>query len=104
MYVHQEGDGRMASAEDSERKASYGPGGRGFYGAVTVSERGQIVVPALARRDLGIKAGDKLLVLGDPEHGIALMKLELVMRQGFTPLIEQLQRDNTTSDDSGDKE
>lgn len=33
-----------------------------FYGAVTVSERGQIVVPAEARRDFSIQPGDG----GDP--------------------------------------
>ena len=50
-----------------DKPPSYGPGGRGFYGAVTVSERGQIAIPAQARLDLGIEPGDKLLVLGDPE-------------------------------------
>lgn len=92
----------MASAEDKGRRASYDTGGRGFYGAVTVSERGQVVLPAVARRDLGINPGDKLLVLGDPEHGIALMKIELVMRQGFTTLVEQLHRDGTTSESPPD--
>ena len=48
--------------------------GKRFYGAVTVSERGQIVIPAEARRDFGIEIGDKLLVLGDLERGLALMK------------------------------
>src|SRR5665647_3433431 len=51
------------------RTPSTALGGRGFYGAVTVSERGQIALPAQARRDLGIKPGDKLLVLGGPEQG-----------------------------------
>ncbi|GAB4585740.1 AbrB/MazE/SpoVT family DNA-binding domain-containing protein [Nocardia sp. IFM 10818] len=71
---------------------SYGPGGRGFYGAVTISERGQIVIPAQARRDHGIAAGDKLLVLGDPEQGLALMKLEVLMRnlQGSSELLRQI--------------
>lgn len=87
----------MSSAEDKGRKASYGPGGRGFYGAVTVSERGQVVLPAVARRDLDINPGDKLLVLGDPEHGIALMKLELVMREGFTTFVEKLYEENAKS-------
>ena len=77
-----------------EENARYGPGGRGFYGAVTVSERGQIALPAQARRDLGIKPGDKLLVLGDPEQGLALMTLETLMRnvQGSATLLEQIQR------------
>jgi len=47
------------------------------YGVVTVSEKGQIVIPADARRDLGIKAGDKLLVLKRrDETGVTLIKLE----------------------------
>lgn len=55
-----------------------GPGGRKFYGSVTVGERGQIVIPAQARRDHGIGAGDKLIVLGSPE-GIALMSADRLM-------------------------
>lgn len=47
-----------------------------FYGAITVSDRGQIVIPAQARRDFGIEVGDKLLVFGDLEHGIALGKAD----------------------------
>lgn len=73
--------------------ASYGPGGRGFYGAVTVSERGQISLPAQARRDLGITPGTKLLVLGDPEQGLALMTLDRLMAnlQGSNALLGMLQ-------------
>ncbi|NKY58796.1 AbrB/MazE/SpoVT family DNA-binding domain-containing protein [Nocardia flavorosea] len=75
-----------------EQAASYGPGGRGFYGAVTVSERGQIAIPAQARRDHGIVPGDKLLVLGDPEQGLALMKLEVLLRNlhGSSELLQQI--------------
>lgn len=49
-----------------------GPGGRKFYGSVTVGERGQIALPVQARRDHNIGPGDKLVVLGSPD-GIALM-------------------------------
>jgi AbrB family looped-hinge helix DNA binding protein len=74
--------------------AKYGPGGRGFYGSVTVSERGQIAIPAQARRDLGIEAGDKLLVLADPEQGLALMTIDTLMRnlQGSSTLLEMIQQ------------
>jgi AbrB family looped-hinge helix DNA binding protein len=34
-----------------------------FYDSVTVGERGQVVIPAKARKDLGIKHRDKLIVL-----------------------------------------
>ncbi len=51
-----------------------------FYGAVTVSTRGQIAIPAQARRDLHIKPGEKLLVLGDLEKGIVLTKATIMAR------------------------
>jgi AbrB family looped-hinge helix DNA binding protein len=54
------------------------PKGKKFYGSVTVSERGQIVIPAEARRDFGIEVGDKLLVVGDLKRGIALAKASVL--------------------------
>ena len=50
-----------------------------FYGAITVSERGQIAIPVRARRDFGIEVGNKLLVFGDLQHGIALAKADDVL-------------------------
>lgn len=53
-----------------------------FYGSATVGERGQIVIPANARADLGIKPGDKLLIMKHPIYeGLMLSKFEAV--QGF---------------------
>jgi AbrB family looped-hinge helix DNA binding protein len=60
--------------------------GRRFYGAITVSERGQIVIPAEARRDFGIEVGDKLLVFGDLEKGLAMAKVSMLI--GSVPNIE----------------
>ena len=49
------------------------------YGVVTVSEKGQIAIPVDARRDLNIKAGDKLIVLKrKDEAGLTLIKLERI--------------------------
>lgn len=70
----------MAEEHGMADKPLYGPQGRGFYGTVTVSERGQVSIPAQARRDLNIQPGDKLLVLGDPEQGLALVALETLMQ------------------------
>lgn len=53
------------------------PKGKHIFGTVRVGERGQIVLPKQARDVFKIKAGDKLVVLGDEasEHpGLALMK------------------------------
>jgi len=48
-----------------------------FYGAATVGERGQIVIPADARNELGFHPGDKLLVMRHPVHtGLMIFKLD----------------------------
>lgn len=53
---------------------------RKFYGSVTVSERGQVVVPAEARRDFKIKVGDKLLVFGDLEQGLGFVTFAIMQK------------------------
>lgn len=65
---------------------------RRFYGAVTVSERGQIVIPADARRDFKIEIGDKLLVFGDLQRGIALAPAS-VLKGAMDDLLAMLQSD-----------
>ncbi len=40
-----------------------------------VGEKGQIVIPKEAREVFGIRPGDTLLVLGDIERGLALVKM-----------------------------
>jgi AbrB family looped-hinge helix DNA binding protein len=42
------------------------------FGTVKVGERGQIVIPAKARRLFNIKHGDLLLVVGNKEGGMGL--------------------------------
>ncbi|MDY6917707.1 MAG: AbrB/MazE/SpoVT family DNA-binding domain-containing protein [Chloroflexota bacterium] len=59
------------------------PEGKKFYGSVTVSERGQIVIPADARRDFDIAAGDKLLVFGDLKAGLWITTIGIVGEMGF---------------------
>ncbi len=61
-----------------------------FYGTATVGERGQIVIPAQARREFGIETGDKLLVIGHPERrGVMICKID-GMREFMTDLLEGL--------------
>lgn len=48
-----------------------------FYGSVTVGERGQIVIPAEARTQMGIQQGDKLLIMKHPaHHGLMVFKID----------------------------
>jgi AbrB family looped-hinge helix DNA binding protein len=49
-----------------------------LFGSVKVGERGQIVIPKGAREIFGIRQGDILLVLGDTERGIALVKADAI--------------------------
>ena len=78
------------------------PKDKAFYGAVTVSERGQIVIPAEARRDFGIKAGDKLLVFGDLQQGIAFTTVELMSRtmSGALGLFQEINQAIDSHDDA----
>jgi len=45
-----------------------------FFFFLKVGERGQIVIPAEARKAFQISPGDKLLVFGDIKKGIGLIK------------------------------
>ena len=45
----------------------------GCFGSATVGEKGQVVIPAEARRKLGIQKGDKLLVFGREDHGVLIL-------------------------------
>lgn len=68
-------------------------GDKRFYGTVTVSERGQIVIPAEARKDFNIKTGDKLLVFGDLNQGLAFATVEIMAKNmaGTTELFREIQ-------------
>ncbi len=50
------------------------PKGKHIFGMVKVGDKGQIVIPAKARKLFDIKTGDNLIVLGDEFKGIALIK------------------------------
>jgi len=50
-----------------------------FYGSVTVGERGQIAIPAEARRDQDIAPATKLLAFGGQAHkALIFVKAEFV--------------------------
>lgn len=61
------------------------PRGKHLFGIVTVGDKGQVVIPVTARKLFNIKAGDKLVTLGDETQGIALMKAE-----GFLDMAEMI--------------
>ena len=50
------------------------PKGKHLFGMVTVGDKGQIVIPARARKLFDISPGDQLVVLGDESQGLAIIK------------------------------
>ena len=50
------------------------PKGKHIFGVVTVGDKGQVVIPAKARKIFAISPGDQLVVLGDEAQGLALQK------------------------------
>ena len=50
------------------------PRGKHIFGMVKVGDKGQIVIPANARKIFDIQPGDNLIVLGDEGQGIAIIK------------------------------
>ena len=65
----------MANYEPAENLGlELPPKGKHLFGMVTVGDKGQIVIPAKARKIFNIASGDQLVVLGDETQGIALLK------------------------------
>ena len=50
------------------------PKGKHLFGMVTVGDKGQIVIPARARKLFDISPSDQLVVLGDESQGLAIIK------------------------------
>ena len=48
-----------------------------FIASVKVGPKGQITIPIEGRKMFDIKEGETLMVLGDPEKGIAILKADL---------------------------
>lgn len=63
------------------------PKGKHIFGLVTVGDKGQVVIPAKARKIFSITPGEQLIVLGDEEQGLALIKSEV-----FLAMAEMIQK------------
>ncbi len=50
------------------------PKGKHIFGMVKVGDKGQIVIPAKARKLFDIGPGDNLIVLGEEGQGLAIIK------------------------------
>ena len=56
------------------------PKGKHFFGFATVGEKGQIVIPAKARKVFGIVPGEQVILLGDEGQGLAILKADDFMQ------------------------
>lgn len=63
------------------------PKGKHVFGLVKVGDKGQIVIPAKARKIFDIQPGDNLIVLGDEGQGLALIK-----EKGLLDLLNRVKR------------
>lgn len=77
-----------------------------FFGSVTVGERGQIVIPADARAEMGILPGDKVLIMRHPVHkGLMIYKIEHVREflDDFSNFAERISQESIKVSEEGDK-
>ena len=65
------------------------PRGKHLFGLVTVGDKGQIVIPAKARKIFNISTGDQLVVLGDETQGLAIIKSEQFL--GLADMVRKMQ-------------
>jgi len=75
------------------------PAGKSIWGTVTVSERGQIVIPKGAREKFGITGGTRLIV-GADEIGIALIPVE-TFEAGLKKVMEYANIDANHAEGNG---
>lgn len=68
-----------------------------MYGTTSLGARGQVVIPAEARKDLNLKAGDKLVVVGKFGKALGLVKTE-TMAEMISMVMEQIGTENVKVD------
>ncbi len=59
---------------NEQKFANINPKGKYIFGLVKIDENNKIIIPKKARKIFGLSKGDRLLMLGDEESGIALVK------------------------------
>lgn len=72
------------------------PKGKHIFGVVTVGDKGQVVIPAKARKIFSISPGDQLVVLGDEAQGLALQK-----SNDFLHVVDMVQKQRKTRGNCG---
>ena len=73
----------LVNYNEKETGVGVPPKGKHVFGAATVGERGQIVIPKKARELFHIEAGDTIIIVGDEDRGLAIIPQSYM--QGFFP-------------------
>lgn len=83
-------DDLISYEKESEDNLGVGipPRGKHIFGMVKVGDKGQIVIPAKARKIFDIQPGDNLIVLGDEAQGIAIIK-----EKGILSLLDKARKE-----------
>lgn len=61
-----------------------------FYGKVPVGTKGQIVIPAEARREMGINPGDNVIIISGPPHQSKM--ISVVPEEAFSSFLQFFER------------
>ena len=67
----------LVNAQEGEVESTPRMKGKHLFGLVTIGDKGQIVIPARARKVFNLQPGDQLMVLGDETQGLALVNAQL---------------------------
>ncbi len=62
-----------------------------LYGTATIGTKGQVVIPADAREDLGLKPGDKLYVINAMNKGGVVLLKEDMLEDMVAHMSEQIE-------------
>lgn len=74
-----------------------------LYGTATVGTKGQVVIPAEAREDLAIQAGDRLYVVGSEKGKFVGLIKEEQLRKMLEHLTENVDQMKTLLTDQEQK-
>ena len=69
----------LVNTQEGEVECDRRMKGKHLFGLVTIGDKGQIVIPARARKVFGLNPGDQLMVLGDESQGLAPVNAKLFM-------------------------
>lgn len=75
----------LVNYESKDTGLGVPPKGKHMFGMVKVGDKGQIVIPAKARKIFEIETGDNLIILGDEASGLAIIK-----EDEFLKMVEQM--------------